>query len=171
MKGRDRGRTLKDRLGPGREQAQQYARHGQRHDQRVDAEDGHAHAVGAARQQADRDAHHNGDQRAVGRLVGRHIGRTGGDHGDGEVDAAGEHEDRLRAGQNAQRRGLEQHVAHAALTDRKLGSIAPVTRMSTTSTPIRTSVGMFGHEESGTQPQVRLTLAFGFRCRPVLNGS
>ena len=124
-----------------------YARHGQRHDQRVDPEDGHAHAVGAAGQQPHGEAHQDGDQRAVGRLVGGHIGRAGGDHGDGEIDAAGEHEDRLRAGQDGQRRGLEQRVAHAALRQ-KVGLNRAGEQDEADEHADQDQRRMLGHEES-----------------------
>ncbi len=112
--GGDSRRTLKHREGQRREQPEQDRGHGQRHDQRVDAEDPDADTVGGAGGDADGESEDDGDSGSVGRLVSGDVGGAGGDHRHRQVDPGREHQDRLAGGHDAQRSGEQHGVAHPA---------------------------------------------------------
>ena len=91
----------------------------ERHDQRMDAEDADADAVGEADQHAPgTSASSERDRRVVVHRLGRHDeGGHRRDGGDREVDAAGQHGQRLAAGEHRERDRELHGVGDPALVD------------------------------------------------------
>ena len=98
---------------PDGDDAEQHAGHAERHDQRVDPEHADGQPVDEPDGEPDAERHGQRRHRALPALRGRHVGGEVGGHGDRQVDAAGQHAQRLAGGEDGQRAGEQQDRADA----------------------------------------------------------
>ena len=90
----------------------------ERHDQRMHAEDADADAVGEADQHGREQRDQDRDRRVVLRHLRRHDeGAHRGDGADRQIDAAGQHGQRLAGGEDGERNGELDGVGDPALVD------------------------------------------------------